>query len=637
MIAAMRGRRRHGAWVRWSFVLVVACGRGNSRDAIETISSVDPPSNPPGRPASPPPDLQQGAAGAAIKVPVVIVRDPIELARIEAAGWTLAGAAFGSVAATNAALAGDSRWRSIVEVLERDIADVAAGDPRAGVGLRFTHRLFDATWLRSERAWFELVGVVNRLDRRAFHPGTCGETRLVYRLAHRATLARQEIRSRLPMTVNVVLWQADDGRDCREVAARWMVPRGADPIGPLLGDGGPLAAARRDVNAVKSIEVDVQTSRWPGTIRPDLGGHASYVLRVFHRDPAGARMVEAPLENTPDVTGIQRSKSARDKLLAWIRDPTTLDALERGVAKLPDELSARVSVSVTPRGLARLGNRPFSQLVTPPQLADLPLSDREVVGSPAALLRRLDSLSCAGCHESRSLAGFHLIGDEPADPARVDALHVGASPHLLGDLPRRIAYVEAVAAGRVPDERRGLPDLDPQPGGYGSHCGLGDPGFASMTCAQGLACLAIDDAELGTCVGESAGAGDPCELGKMRAAADPRRDRIRTTELRTCTRGGVCNGSNVGFPAGMCAIGCDSTTDGEGCGVIVQLKPFNDCLAARQPFGDCVRRSGNPAGMRACDERNACRDDYVCARAGDAGVCMPPYFLYQLRVDGHPS
>lgn len=569
--------------------------------------------------------------------PIVLVRDPAELARIEAAGWTFARTAFAHEGTTNAELADDARWRSIVDVLARDVAEVAAGDPRAGVGLRFTHRLFDVGWLRSERAWFELVGVVNRLDRRAFHPGTCGETRLIYRLAHRAVQARQDIRSRLPMTVNVVLWQADDGHGCRDVASRWMVPDGADPVARLLADDGPLAAARRDPGALKSIEVDVQTSRWPGTIRPDLGGHASYVLRVFHRDPARPRMIEAPLENTPDVAKIRASKLANEELMEWIRDPATLEALDRGTARLPDALSARVSVSMTPRGLARLGNRPFTQLVPARLLADLPLAERDVVRSPAALLRRLDALSCAGCHGSRSLAGFHLVGDEPLDPDRVDALHVGASPHLLGDLPRRVAYVAAVAEGRTADERRGLPDLDAMPGGYGSHCGLGDPGFAAMTCADGLTCTAIDDAELGTCLGDAAGAGDPCELGAMIASADPRKDRIRTTETRTCERGGVCNGSDVGFPAGMCAVGCSATIDGEGCGVIVQLAAFNNCLAARRPFADCVRTSAGPAGMRACDEGHACRDDYVCARVGEAGVCMPPYFLYQLRVDGHPG
>ena len=54
-------------------------------------------------------------------------------------------------------------------------------------------------------------------------------------------------------------------------------------------------------------------------------------------------------------------------------------------------------------------------------------------------------------------------------------------------------------------------------------------------------------------------------------------------------------------------------------------------------FGDCIKRNSTPAAVRSCDEARPCRDDYVCARsASGTGACMPPYFLFQLRVDGHP-
>ncbi|HET6584659.1 MAG TPA: hypothetical protein VFG69_14470 [Nannocystaceae bacterium] len=578
---------------------------------------------------------EPAAATAPLGTPIVLVTDPAALAMVEAAGWSLAAAGFGIAAAENAVLARDPHWRSIVRTITDDVAALADGDAKAGVGLRFTHRLFDVRWLESERAWFELVGVVNRIDRRVFHPGTCGETRLVYRLAHRATQVRQEVRSRLPMTVNVVLWQADDGQGCRTVAQRWLAPEGADVAQHLLADDGPLAAARRGVAGLESIEIDVQTSRWPGTIRPDLGGHATYLLRVFHRD--AKRMTAAPLENTPDVAKILGSKRASEQLMEWLRAPATLDAIDRGTAKLPDELSARSSESFTPRGLARLGNRPFSQLLVARQLAELPLADRESIATPAALLRRLDALTCAGCHQSRSIAGFHLLGDEPSDPDRVDALQVGASPHLLGDLERRRAYVLALARGEAPDELRPLADRDPTPGAYGSRCGLGDPGFAALACNDGLLCTAIDDTELGTCLPKTPGAGDACELGTMKTQRDPRRDRVRHADPLVCDRDGVCDGNDVGFPSGMCVVACERMTDDEACGGIVQLKAFNDCLSAGRPFADCVRKSANPAALRACDAEHACRDDYICARAGERGVCMPPYFLYQLRVDGHPA
>jgi hypothetical protein len=71
--------------------------------------------------------------------------------------------------------------------------------------------------------------------------------------------------------------------------------------------------------------------------------------------------------------------------------------------------------------------------------------------------------------------------------------------------------------------------------------------------------------------------------------------------------------------------------------VIAELRPFNDCLARNQPFADCLARHVNPAGLRACSESAPCRDDYICARTpAGTGACIPPYFLFQLRVDGHP-
>ncbi|MBX3263164.1 MAG: hypothetical protein KF782_26050 [Labilithrix sp.] len=41
----------------------------------------------------------------------------------------------------------------------------------------------------------------------------------------------------------------------------------------------------------------------------------------------------------------------------------------------------------------------------------------------------------------------------------------------------------------------------------------------------------------------------------------------------------------------------------------------------------------------ACNVAVPCRDDYVCAYVPGApegtGACMPPYFIFQARVDGH--
>jgi hypothetical protein len=99
----------------------------------------------------------------------------------------------------------------------------------------------------------------------------------------------------------------------------------------------------------------------------------------------------------------------------------------------------------------------------------------------------------------------------------------------------------------------------------------------------------------------------------------------------------VCNRSAVGFPGGMCTASCGAP--GSTCGAIAILDSFNACLARGASFSSCIRGNVSPAGLRACDEDNRCRDDYVCARGASerGGVCLPPYFVFQLRVDGHSS
>ena len=87
----------------------------------------------------------------------------------------------------------------------------------------------------------------------------------------------------------------------------------------------------------------------------------------------------------------------------------------------------------------------------------------------------------------------------------------------------------------------------------------------------------------------------------------------------------------------MCRPTCDRLPDDGTCGVIAVLTPFNDCLARGRPFPECLAQHVTPAGLRRCDDQHPCRDDYVCARTpSGTGGCTPPYFLFQLRVDGHP-
>jgi hypothetical protein len=216
------------------------------------------------------------------------------------------------------------------------------------------------------------------------------------------------------------------------------------------------------------------------------------------------------------------------------------------------------------------------------------------------------------------------------------------SPHFHSELERRRAYVVAVAQGATPDERRPPAERGAGDDGIGAHCGLGDPGFAAWTCHAGLRCTSMSDDEVGECVaGEAPSVGDPCETGIVSSSSNPKRDRVHLGAPVECAGARVCEANSVGFPSGMCAGPCDGMPDGARCGGIPMLAEFNGCLGRGVSFDRCIAENSRPGALRACGFHTPCRDDYVCARGAGAGgestgVCMPPYFLFQLRVDGHP-
>jgi hypothetical protein len=371
-----------------------------------------------------------------------------------------------------------------------------------------------------------------------------------------------------------------------------------------------------------------------------MAGHAEYVMRVF--DPGAgvdAPFVEAALLNTPNVELLRGSPAAKAGLVEWVAQ--NLREIDGGTAELPQALSAKVAVSVTPRGLSRRANRPFLQVLSERDLSGLELTGLKVAKSPAALLRRLDESSCVGCHQSRTIAGFHLLGEDPQGVGVGNELGISVSVHLASEAERRAKLQRALAGGKIVDWVRPFAERAPNDtGGYGAHCGLGDSGFADWTCAPGLHCdrydAPDDDVDVGICLPDQPEVGDPCEVGEMRAHAHPHRDRVLGAKKRACRAGSVCNTNAVGFPGGMCTETCDDLSEHGDCGVIAQLSPFNACLARKEPFTTCLAEHVAPAGLRACGTEAPCRDDYICTLGPKrTGVCIPPYFLFQLRVDGH--
>jgi hypothetical protein len=561
------------------------------------------------------------------------IEDPQRLEQVERSGFSFGDVVLGpaSAGANNATLYQVPAYRSIVDSLAEDLLQLKASDPQLGLSINASHRMFDATWLRSSSAHFELVGVVNRMDRDVFNPGSCGEIRFIYRLAYRKDDASVSIYSRLPMTANVVYLLPGDANRCGAFAREW---KGG---GDLKAFGGGILNPQH----LKSVEVNLQAVRWPSTVRPDMAGYAEYFLRVFRRE--GQRYVLAELENTPDVGKILASASLKQRLIEWLRLPANFRAIDEGIAQLPGAFLDRKATSVSLDGVHRLANMPFTQIFSDAELADLPYASSQTVRSPQGLLRRLNDMSCTGCHQGRTVAGFHFLGIDRTGTDPVNAIAVGASPHFLLDQPRRLAYVTALATGAPPVAARPLSvRADHGEGGFGSHCGLGDPSFASWTCAAGFRCepITIDDtvSRTGVCLPQTPIAGSACQSARAVQNRDPHRDQLIAQKDIACGESEFCEDTSVGFPAGMCSGNCTDLRPGETCGTIANLLGFNACLAAHKPFAGCLRDNVRPAALKTCSEGEPCRDDFICARTADGhGACIPPYFLFQLRLDGHPQ
>ena len=335
------------------------------------------------------------------------------------------------------------------------------------------------------------------------------------------------------------------------------------------------------------------------------------------------------LENTPDVRRLRRHPRLRAKLLAWLNAPANQGALATGNFKLPEEFLATKVTSVTPRGLARLANRPFSQLFERHDLDEI--ADEGMLSR----LRKMDARTCSGCHQSRSIAGFHFPGEDPVSQ-RLDALAVGRSPHFIDDQVRRRRFMESVLAGQASDDARGHAEGGAFRGA-GARCVDGAPLGTIWACAPPLVCGHIDDRELGTCMSQGElQVGEACEPGELKTRRVGHRDRMHRTADRDCAPGLHCETTAVGFPGGMCAGACDVQSPESVCGSIALLTPFNRCIASKRPFTRCLEEETRSARLARCDASTPCRDDYLCARIeGETGACIPPYFLFQMRVDGH--
>ncbi len=241
----------------------------------------------------------------------ILIRDPEVLELLEKKGFSLSSMIANEETVNLEILfKKNANYKKIADTIRTDLRELMNKE-KSGVGMAFSKRVFDANWFSSAFAQFELVGVINRIDRAVFDPATCGETRLVYRLAYHSKTGNY---SRLPVTFMVKfinpaaeLSSSLRAANCAGIAAKWIYPAQLDnniQLADWLVKQGPLSNYTAQNSS--SIEFNLQAMRIPSKARPDLAGNATYLLRAFSWNSA-RELVPKFLENTIDIGKFQDS------------------------------------------------------------------------------------------------------------------------------------------------------------------------------------------------------------------------------------------------------------------------------------------------------------------------------------------
>ncbi len=653
--------------------------------------------------------------------PVVELLDPVELRKLEAEqGYTLVSLLDAEKPGVkpltpNARFfSGSSRYAAVVARLEQDFARIEKefGRPLA-VNSKNAYQLeaqgnvprrFDLNWLSSRYAWFELIGVVNRMDRRDFDEPerkTCGEVRFIYRLAYTVG----GVSSRLPFFFNLIT--RVEAPDCAAYARLWQGHTAREL----------LPALSPEVLKFEQLELNLQAVRLPSGMEREFGGQAMYLFRIFRKPKVGsggAALVPVPLENTPDPAWYSRHPESRERLIEFLESHA--DELDQGTIRIPDFGAAQaeagsslqeVALSFSTHGHARLPNRPFRSVLQAAELVGLPYGRMKYIKSPQAALERLEGLSCMGCHQSNGTAGFHLLGfDRPGFTGATNELAVGYSPHFARERARRQEYVAQLQRGAEPVPLRPHPLLPP-PGTERPErrdfCLKSNAHFEGpVGCAspdEECETFVVNPAlewDVGQCVLKrevfrknpaSLGSGVACMKSELRSSSDidsafaPNlrgyTDRVATSSHYGMNPGGfdaenlACRPPSIGVPQGRSFRLCterekrledlqDGIVPREVC-AIAGGKAFDECAKGNN-FHNCFDAAITRGMLDTCSADSFCREDYICQKfpaglkiAGDpegtrvlqrnitrlqqrgVGFCTPNYFLFQMRLDGHPD
>ena len=280
---------------------------------------------------------------------------------------------------------------------------------------------------------------------------------------------------------------------------------------------GPLDLVRPE--NIDRIETNLQIAHAPKSVVRDF--RTDYLLKVFRYDRDARAFLESPMENQIDRARLLADDGLKREFGAWLLDPVNLAAFDRGTVLIPEKFLASGAIAPTPVGFDPSDLEPEFGLV---QGEGAVFSEADVVAalrkateggvklqnirSLAGFERRLNDVTCSGCHQTRGIGGFHFPGVDWMAEKPSNSTVVPASPHFFGDQIRRRDILASVRDGKSPDYSRGFASRPQLRGstelagsnyfdGWGAHCYVqgkpaasSDASFRDWTCAEGLTCQA---------------------------------------------------------------------------------------------------------------------------------------------------
>jgi hypothetical protein len=432
--------------------------------------------------------------------------------------------------------------KSIDHEFDRYIARHKAEHPNEtiGVGPSFDFQLFDRTLLDSGDMRFVLAGIVNRMDRAYVSKANCGEIRLIYRLTQIASPAdgKAEVH-RFPMSLNLVFKaRGDEARtgsnlSCADIARRWLEIGNSRLTGKEPADRQDRLLEFVRLENLDRAEINLQIVHAPKSPTHDF--RTDYLMKVFDYDAKSGYFVEASLENQIDRARLLSDENLARDFKAWLLDPAHFAELDKGTILIPARFLVKGAIASTPAGFAPSDLQPAFGMVAGEDGTKNPVfSESDVVGalkaatergitlqnirSLAGFERRLNDITCAGCHQTRGIGGFHFPGVDWMAEKPSNSTVVPASPHFFGDQVRRRDILAAFRDGKEPDFSRGFASRPQTRGstelagteyedGWGAHCYVrhekaaeDDASFRGWTCAEELSCEAQNPASrIGMC------------------------------------------------------------------------------------------------------------------------------------------